>query len=127
MNGKTTTALLFVVSVFVAFLAADSAFAERTFTIRVGKDTKCEKLSLPWKPPPARYSVERVWAQRAGVVKHSYDEDRGVICFEPQRVGTTRIRVSGAIYGLKSNERPNSQKRFYRSFKVRVRSAETTW
>jgi hypothetical protein len=123
VSGKTTTALLFVVSVFVAFLAADSAFAERTFTIRVGEDAKCEKLSLPWKPPPARYNVERIWVQRAGVVKHSYDEDRGVICFEPQRAGTTRIRVSGTIYDMKPDGRLRWTKSFYRSFKVRVRSA----
>ncbi len=43
-------------------------FAERTFTIRVGEDSKCEKLSLPLKPPPARYKVERIWVQRAGDV-----------------------------------------------------------
>ena len=125
MNRKITTSLLLAVSVFVAFLAADNAFAERTLTIKVGKGPKCEKLSLPWKPPPATYKVERVWVQRAGVVKHSYDEDRGVICFEPQRAGTTRIRVAGMIHENKPNERLRQTNRFYRSFKVRVHSATT--
>ena len=124
MNRKTTMVIMSLILIFIPPLTIGDALAERTFTIRVGKDAKCEKLSIPEKPPSGGYNVERVWIQREGIVKHYYDEERGVICFEPQRVGSTRVRVSGTIYDSRSNDQFRLEKRFYRSFKVRVRSAK---
>ncbi len=120
MNRKTVTRTLFVTAFFLASFIAVDGFAEKTVAIKMG-ESRCEKLSISGKPARGGYTVDRIWAQRPDVVKYSPDEDKGLICFEPQRVGSTKIRVRGQRYELNRYGKKKSSENFYRAFEVRVR------
>ncbi|MBT8407344.1 MAG: hypothetical protein KJP05_07795 [Deltaproteobacteria bacterium] len=122
MSTRTTRILLFLVAFFVASLSAVDGFAERTLVIKMG-EAKCDKLSVSGKPPNGGYHVEEVWSQSQNedVVSYFIDEDKGLICFEAMRVGSTKIRVRGQRYELDRYGKQKSSEPFYRSFKVRVR------
>jgi hypothetical protein len=122
MNIRTTKILFFLVVLLFASLSAVDGFAERTLTIKMG-ETKCDTLSVSGKPTHGGYHVEEVWSQSPNedVVSYSIDKDKGLICFEAMRVGSTKIRVRGQRYELDRYGKQKSSEPFYRSFKVRVR------
>ncbi len=120
MNIRTTKILLFLVAFFVASLSAVDGFAERTLHIKMG-DIRCDTLSLSGKPPNGGYHVEEVWLQRNDIVAYAIDKDKGLICFEPLNVGSTKVRVRGQRYELDRYGKQKSSEPFYRPFRVRVR------
>ena len=120
MKTRTKKILLFLVAFCVASLSAVDGFAERTLTIRMG-EAKCDKLSLSVKPPNGGYHVEQVFVQSDDVVSYSIDKDKGLICFEPMSVGSTKVKVRGQRYELDRYGKQKSSEPFYRAFKVRVR------
>lgn len=119
MNIRTTKILLFLVAFFVASLSAVDGFAERTLHIKMG-DIRCDTLSLSGKPPNGGYHVEEVWLQRNDIVAYAIDKDKGLICFEPLNVGSTKVRVRGQRYELDRYGKQKSSEPFYRPFRVRV-------
>lgn len=119
MNIRTTKILLFLVVFFVASLSAVDGFAERTLHIKMG-DIRCDTLSLSGKPPNGGYHVEDVWLQRNDIVAYAIDKDKGLICFEPLNVGSTRVKVRGQRYELDRYGKQKSSEPFYRPFRVRV-------
>lgn len=119
MNIRTTKILLFLVAFFVASLSAVDGFAERTLHIKMG-DIRCDTLSLSGKPPNGGYHVEDVWLQRNDIVAYAIDKDKGLICFEPLNVGSTRVKVRGQRYELDRYGKQKSSEPFYRPFRVRV-------
>ena len=119
MNIRTTKILLFLVAFFVASLSAVDGFAERTLHIKMG-DIRCDTLSLSGKPPNGGYHVEEVWLQRNDIVAYAIDIDKGLICFEPLNVGSTRVKVRGQRYELDRYGKQKSSEPFYRPFRVRV-------
>jgi len=119
MNIRTTKILLFLVAFFVASLSAVDGFAERTLHIKMG-DIRCDTLSLSGKPPNGGYHVEDVWLQRNDIVAYAIDIDKGLICFEPLNVGSTRVKVRGQRYELDRYGKQKSSEPFYRPFRVRV-------
>ena len=119
MNIRTTKILLFLVAFFVASLSAVDGFAERTLHIKMG-EIRCDTLSLSGKPPNGGYHVEEVWLQRNDIVAYAIDKDKGLICFEPLRVGSTKVRVRGQRYELDRYGKQKSSEPFYRPFRVRV-------
>ena len=119
MNIRTTKILLFLVAFFVASLSAVDGFAERTLHIKMG-DIRCDTLSLSGKPPNGGYHVEEVWLQRNDIVAYAIDKDKGLICFEPLNVGSTRVKVRGQRYELDRYGKQKSSEPFYRPFRVRV-------
>jgi hypothetical protein len=124
INVRST--FLFVALLVAVSLVATDAFAEKTISIRMGQDARCEKLSPSGKPASGGYKVENVSVKKDGIVSVTYAEEMGVICFEPQSVGNTKVRVSGQRYELERNDRVKSSKRFYRAFRVRVRPTKTS-
>jgi len=119
MNIRTTKILLFLVAFLVASLSAVDGFAERTLHIKMG-DIRCDTLSLSGKPPNGGYHVEDVWLQRNDIVAYAIDKDKGLICFEPLNVGSTRVKVRGQRYELDRYGKQKSSEPFYRPFRVRV-------
>ena len=119
MNIRTTKILLFLVAFFVASLSAVDGFAERTLHIKMG-DIRCDILSMSGKPPNGGYHVEDVWLQRNDIVAYAIDKDKGLICFEPLNVGSTRVKVRGQRYELDRYGKQKSSEPFYRPFRVRV-------
>ncbi len=119
MNIRTTKILLFLVAFFVASLSAVDGFAERTLHIKMG-EIRCDTLSLSGKPPNGGYHVEDVWLQRNDIVAYAIDKDKGLICFEPLNVGSTRVKVRGQRYELDRYGKQKSSEPFYRPFRVRV-------
>ena len=119
MNIRTTKILLFLVAFFVASLSAVDGFAERTLHIKMG-EIRCDTLSLSGKPPNGGYHVEEVWLQRNDIVAYAIDKDKGLICFEPLNVGSTRVKVRGQRYELDRYGKQKSSEPFYRPFRVRV-------
>ena len=120
MNIRTTKILFFLVVLLFASLSAVDGFAERTLHIKMG-DIRCDTLSLSGKPPHGGYNVEQVWLQSDDVVKYSIDKDKGIICFEPMSVGSTKVKVQGKRYELDRYGKQKSSEPFYRAFKVRIR------
>lgn len=127
MGASTIIRLLFAVAFFIVSLAADDAFAEKTLTIRIGDAKRCEKLTLSGPPSNGGYTFDRIWVQREGIVKHYFDEERGLICFEPQRTGSTKIKISGEVQEYDRYGRVKNSRRFYRNFNVRVRPQKTDY
>jgi hypothetical protein len=119
MNIRTTKILLFLVAFFVPSLSAVDGFAERTLHIKMG-EIRCDTLSLSGKPPNGGYHVEDVWLQRNDIVAYAIDKDKGLICFEPLNVGSTRVKVRGQRYELDRYGKQKSSEPFYRPFRVRV-------
>ncbi len=119
MNIRTSKILLFLVAFFVASLSAVDGFAERTLHIKMG-EIRCDTLSLSGKPPNGGYHVEDVWLQRNDIVAYAIDKDKGLICFEPLNVGSTRVKVRGQRYELDRYGKQKSSEPFYRPFRVRV-------
>jgi len=116
-----TTKILFFFAVLIFFsLNGVDGFAERTLAIRMG-DTNCQNLSVSGKPTHGGYNVEQVWVQSEDVVKYSIDKDKGLICFEPMNVGSTKVKVHGKRYELDRYGKEKSSEPFYRAFKVRIR------
>ena len=120
MSTRTTKTLLFLVAFLVASLVAVNGFAEKTLAIRMG-DAKCEKLSMSGKPTNGGYHIEQVWIKRGDVVSYSIDKDKGLICFEPKSVGSTKVKVRGQRYELDRYGKQKTSEPFYRAFKVRIR------
>lgn len=122
MNIRTTKFLFFLAVLLFVSLSAVNGFAERTLVIKMG-EIRCDTLSVSGKPPHGGYNVEGVWSQSPSenVISYSIDKDKGLICFEPMRVGSTKIRVRGQRYELDRYGKQKSSEPFYRSFKVRVR------
>ena len=120
MNIRTTKILLFPVVLLFASLSAVDGFAERTLAIKMG-DTSCQNLSVSGKPAHGGYNVEQVWIQSDDVVKYSIDKDKGLICFKPTSVGSTKVKVYGQRYELDRYGKQKSSEPFYRAFRVRVR------
>ncbi len=121
MNTQGSRTLSFVVAVFVVFLGATDVLAEKTISVTVGEEPRCEKLSLSGKPVSGGYRVEDVWSDREGIAAYEIDEDQGLICFTPVAIGTVKIRVRGQRYELDRNKRIKASEGFYRAFKLRVR------
>ena len=46
---------------------------------------------------------------------------KGLICFEPLNVGSTKVKVQGKRYELDRYGKQKSSEPFYRAFKVRIR------
>ena len=84
-------------------------------------ETNCQNLSVSGKPTRGGYSVEEVWVQNDNAIKYSIDKEKGLICFEPIKVGNTKVKVRGQRYELDRYGKQKSGEPFYRSFKVRVR------
>ncbi|MEE9120126.1 MAG: hypothetical protein V3U56_02415 [Syntrophobacteria bacterium] len=120
MNTRTTKILFFLVVLLFVSLSAVDGFAERTLAIKMG-DTSCQNLSVSGKPTHGGYNVEQVWIQSDEVVRYSIDKDKGLICFEPMNVGSTKVKVRGLRYELDRYGKQKSSEPFYRAFKVRVR------
>jgi hypothetical protein len=131
MNTRTSTVIFFICILALVPLASRAAFAEAVLSVKMDEAQQCEKLALSAKRYPGGigttklnpdgYTVDEVWMQRDGIVGYSYNKEKGTICFQPQSIGSTRVRVSGTMNGLDSYGRPVWKKKFYRSFKVRVR------
>ena len=121
MNNKSIRKLYFVFAFVSIFLAANETFAERTLSVQMGQDPRCESLMPSGKADSGGYEVEKIWVQKKGIIKHVYDDDQGKICFEPVSVGSTRVKITGMVYELDKNQQLKSSKRFYRNFRVRVR------
>jgi hypothetical protein len=122
MNISRIATLSLVVSFLIISLVAADALAEKTISIAVGEEQRCENLSLSGKPTSGGYRIEDIWADAEGIVTYEMDEDRGLICFKPLAVGSVKIRVRGQRYELKRDGRLKSSEGFYRAFKVRVPS-----
>ena len=122
MNTKTIARLLFVVSFVCVVLAPHESLAEKTLALIIGQEPGCEKLTPSGKPSSGGYDLESVWVQKPGIVNYVYDDDKGEICFEPLGVGSTRVKVTGMVHELKRNKQLKYSNRFYRNFRVRVRS-----
>ena len=120
MNIRTTKILFFLVVLLFTSLSAVDGFAERTLVIKMG-NIRCDTLSLSGKPPHGGYHVEQVWVQRNDIVAYSIDKDKGLICFEPLNVGSTKAKVRGQRYELDRYGKRKSSEPFYRPFQVRVR------
>jgi len=120
MNTRTTKILFFIVMLLFVSLSGEEGLAERTLAIKMG-DTKCQNLSVSGKPTHGGYTVEEVWVQSDDVVKYSIDKDKGLICFEPMNVGSTKVKVHGKRYELDRYGKQKSSEPFYRAFKVRIR------
>jgi hypothetical protein len=120
MNTKSKTALLSTVVFLVASLTAVDGYTAKIVWVSMG-ESRCERLLMSGKPARGGYQIERIWAQRPGIVNYFPDEDKGLICFEPQRVGSTKIRVRGQKYELNRYGKKKSSEKFYRAFEVRVR------
>ena len=120
MNIRTTKILFFLVALLFTSLSAVDGFAERTLHIKMG-DTNCQNLSMSGKPTRGGYNVEEVWVQGENVVKYSIDKEKGLICFEPIKVGNTKVKVHGQRYELDRYGKQKSSEPFYRAFKVRIR------
>jgi hypothetical protein len=123
MKVRATKILFFFVVLIFVSLSGVDGFAERTLAIKMG-DTNCQNLSVSGKPPHGGYNVEQVWVQSNDVVKYSIDKDKGLICFEPLNVGSTKVKVHGKRYELDRYGRQKSSESFYRAFKVRIRPQE---
>jgi hypothetical protein len=131
MNTRTSIVILFICILSLVPLVTNAAFAEAVLSVKMDEARQCEKLALSAKRYPGGigttklnpdgYTVDEVWMQRDGIVGYFYNEEKGIICFQPLSIGSTRVRVSGTINGLDSYGRPLWEKKFYRSFKVRVR------
>jgi hypothetical protein len=120
MNTRTTKILSFLVVLLFVSLSAVDGLAERTVAIKMG-DTNCQNLSVSGKPTHGGYNVEEVWVQSDDVIKYSIDKDKGLICFEPVNVGSTKVKVHGKRYELDRYGKQKSSEPFYRAFKVRIR------
>ena len=120
MNIRTTKILFFLVVLLFASLRAVDGLAERTLAIKMG-DTRCDNLSLSGKPPHGGYNVEGVWVQSNDIVAYAIDKQKGLICFEPLNVGSTKVKVHGQRYELDRYGKQKSSESFYRAFKVRIR------
>ena len=120
MNTRTTKILFFLVVFLFASLSAVDGLAERTLTIKMG-DIRCDTLSVSGKPTHGGYNVEQVWIQSEGIVRYSIDKDKGLICFEPMSVGSTKVKVHGQRYELDRYGKQKSSEPFYRAFKIRIR------
>jgi len=120
MNTRTTKILFFLVVFLFASLSAVDGLAERTLTIKMG-DIRCDPLSVSGKPTHGGYNVEQVWIQSEGIVRYSIDKDKGLICFEPMSVGSTKVKVHGQRYELDRYGKQKSSEPFYRAFKIRIR------
>ena len=120
MKTRTTKVLLFLVVLSFVALSAGDGFAARTIAIKMG-DSRCENLSLSGKPTNGGYHVEQVQIQSDDVVRYSIDKDKGLICFEPLSVGSTKVKVRGQRYELDRYGKQKTSEPFYRSFKVRIR------
>ena len=120
MNIRTTKILFFLVVLLFASLRAVDGLAERTLAIKMG-DIRCDNLSLSGKPPNGGYNVEGVWVQSNDIVAYAIDKEKGLICFEPLNVGSTKVRVHGKRYELDRYGKQKSSEPFYRAFKVRIR------
>ena len=120
MKARTTRLLLFLTAFCLVSLHAGDGLAERTLAITMG-DTTCENLSLSGKPTNGGYHVEEVWVQSVSVVSYSVDKEKGLICFQPVSVGSTKVKVRGQRYELDRYGRQKNSEPFFRSFKVRVR------
>jgi hypothetical protein len=123
MKVRATKILFFFVVLIFVSLSGVDGFAERTLAIKMG-DTNCQNLSVSGKPTHGGYNVEQVWVQSEDVVKYSIDKDKGLICFEPLNVGSTKVKVHGKRYELDRYGRQKSSESFYRAFKVRIRPQE---
>lgn len=115
----TKIAFSLIVLLFTSLSAVDG-LAERTLAITMGK-ARCEKLSLSGKPTSGGYNVDEVWVQDKEVVNYSIDKEKGLICFEPVSVGSTKVKVRGQRYQVDRYGKQKSSEPFYRAFKVRVR------
>jgi len=122
MNTKTMLRLWIVVWFIVAFVAPSRALAEKTLVLKMGQEAAvCENLTASGKPASGGYDVENIWVQRAGIINYAYHDDKGMICFEPVGVGSTRVKVNGTVYELDRNKQLKDSKRFYLNLRVRVR------
>ena len=119
MNIRTTKILLFLVVLLFASLRAVDGLAERTLVIKMG-EIRCDTLSVSGKPPHGGYNVEGVWLRNNNIVAYAIDKDKGLICFEPLNVGSTRVKVRGQRYELDRYGKQKSSEPFYRPFRVRV-------
>ena len=120
MNIRNTKILFFLVVLLFASLIAVDGFAERTLHIKMG-DKRCDTLSLSGKPTHGGYNVEEVWLRNNNIVAYAIDKDKGLICFEPLNVGSTKVKVQGKRYELDRYGKQKSSEPFYRAFKVRIR------
>ena len=120
MKTRITKVLLFLFAFCLASLLAGDALAERTLAVKMG-ETNCQNLSLSGKPTNGGYHVEDVWVQSDSVVSYSLDKEKGLICFQPVSVGSTKVKVRGQRYELDRYGRQTNSEPFFRSFKVRVR------
>ena len=120
MKSSNTKLLLFLIAFCFVSLRAGDGLAEKTIAINMG-DTNCQNLSFSGKPTNGGYLVEEVWVQRDSVVSYSVDKEKGLICFQPLTLGSTKVKVRGQRYELDSYGRKKTSEPFYRSFKVRVR------
>lgn len=122
MKISITKIAFFLVVLLFASLSAVDGLAERTLVIQMG-EARCEKLSLSGKPTNGGYHVDEVWSQSQAenIVNYSIDKDRGLICFEPLSVGSTKVKVRGQRYHLDRYGKQRSSEPFYRAFKVRIR------
>ena len=111
----------FVVWFIVAFVAPSRALAEKTLVLKMAQEAVCENLTASGKPVSGGYDVDNIWVQRAGIINYVYDDDKGMICFEPVTVGSTRVKVTGTVYELNKNKQLKDSKRFYVNLRVRVR------
>ena len=119
MDIRTTKILCFFVVILFVSLSAVDGFAERTLHIKMG-EIRCDTLSLSGKPTHGGYNVEKVWLRNNNIVAYAIDKDKGLICFEPLNVGSTKVKVRGQRYQLDRYGKQKSSEPFYRPFKVRV-------
>jgi hypothetical protein len=111
--------LFFLVVLLFASLSAVDGFAERALHIKMG-DIRCDTLSLSGNPTHGGYNVEEVWLRNNNIVAYAIDKDKGLICFEPLNVGSTKVKVRGQRYELDRYGKQKSSEPFYRPFRVRV-------
>jgi hypothetical protein len=111
------------IAVLLAFSMAVPAYAEKTVVVKMGQEPRCEGFSVHGKPDNVKYTVEGLWIKKEGVVRTSYDENKGEICFEPLNTGNTRVKIHGKVQEFDLYGQVKETRKFYRSFRVKVRTA----
>jgi hypothetical protein len=121
MDRKAIMTLMLVFSFIFASPVANDALAEKDVLVRMEQSSRCVNFSDRGMPPNTRYELKNVQVRREGITGYSYDDDKGVICFEPLRVGTTNVIINVDISEYEPWGRLKETRKLTRRFRVKVR------
>lgn len=122
MERKGTIVLLFVISFILAPFLTGDAFAERSVVIWTDQGPRCVSYSDRGKEPNAKYEMMRVTVRKPDIAGYTYDNQRAVICFQPIRIGTTRVIVNVKKYEYDSIGRLKATRNLTRRYRVKIRN-----